>query len=99
MPDAETKTSKTSILFATNLYLVTHAQTRNASTEVSAINGNLQFRKDYTETPAEACYILQGFLSFSTWKICLDFYFPVRSLPNLWGKKKAPKTWGKKGFL
>lgn len=71
MPDAEMKTLKTSILSATNLYLVTHAQTRNVSTEeLSAINENLQFRKDYTETPTEACHILQGVLSFLTWKRC-----------------------------
>lgn len=92
MPDAKTKTLKTSILSATNLYLVTHAQTRNASTEeVNAVNGNLQFRKDYTETPTETCYVFQGCLSFYAWKICLDFYFPVRSLTYLWGKKKSKK--------
>jgi len=64
MPDAEMKTLKTSNLFATNMYLViqanmylvTHAQTRNASTEeVSVINENLQFRKDYIETPTGPC--------------------------------------------
>lgn len=78
MPDAETKILNTSIVLATNLYLVTHAHTRNSSTEVSAINGNLQFRKYYTETPTDACYILPGFLSFLTWKIRLHSYFPVR---------------------
>lgn len=74
MPDAESKILNTSIISATNLYLVTHAQTRNASTEESAINGNIQFRKYYTETPTEACYILPGFSSFLTWKIVLHFY-------------------------
>lgn len=78
MPDAETKILNPSIVFVTNLYLVTHAQTRNTSTEVSTINGNLKFRKYYTETPIEACCILPGFLSFLTWKIGLYFYFPVR---------------------
>lgn len=78
MPDAEIKILNTSIVSAKNLYLVTHAQTRNASTEMNAINGNSQFRKYYTETPTGACYILPDFLSFLTWKIGLHFYFPVR---------------------
>lgn len=77
MPDAEIKILNISMIFATNYYLVSHTQTRNASTEeVSAINGNLQFRKYYTETPTAACYILPDFLYFLTWEI--GFYFPVR---------------------
>lgn len=79
MPNAETKILNTNIVFATNLYLVTHAQTRNVSTEeVSAINGNLKVRKYYTETPTEACYILPGFLSFLNLENSLHFYFPAR---------------------
>lgn len=93
MPNAETKILNTNIVFATNLYLVTHAQTRNVSTEeVSAINGNLKVRKYYTETPTEACYILPGFLSFLNLENRPAFLFSGKVRSPSQTKKTNPTT-------